>query len=297
MSEIQIRPATDADIEAMHGVDERAFGDLERRIHPQDAPDFEEELEVWADAGPKIMRHVVGTDPEGCFVAEGESGVVGLALSLRRDDLWILSILAVDPSCQGQGIGERLLNRALEYGEAGRPHVLLASEDHRAMRRYAKAGFKLRPTLYGRGPIDRELLPAGLNVRDGWLNDVDFTIAVDQRHRGRPHGSDIAALLEVGGRLFVAERDGGRGGYAVVGIEGCELLVADDDTTAQELAWATAAAWESPRDYKLGYISAGQDWAVDVCLAARLRLGFSGCLCLRDWEGPAAAYLPNGMFL
>src|SRR5437763_6856313 len=55
-------------------------------------------------------------DAPGSWVAEDTDGVVvGIALALRRDDLWGLSLLAVRPDCQARGIGGRLLDAALTY--------------------------------------------------------------------------------------------------------------------------------------------------------------------------------------
>src|SRR3954463_8469412 len=47
-------------------------------------------------------------DAPGSWVAERSGGVVGIALALRRDDLWGLSLLAVRPDCQAKGIGQQL---------------------------------------------------------------------------------------------------------------------------------------------------------------------------------------------
>lgn len=47
-------------------------------------------------------------DPEGMFVAERDGRVIGVAQALRRERLWCLSLLTIDPAAQSGGAGLRL---------------------------------------------------------------------------------------------------------------------------------------------------------------------------------------------
>lgn len=48
--------------------------------------------------GDGIIRHVLGTDPEGSYVAVDAAGeIVGYAQAARRDQLWVLTQLFVMP--------------------------------------------------------------------------------------------------------------------------------------------------------------------------------------------------------
>lgn len=55
-------------------------------------------------------------EPEGFWVAESAGEVVGFTHSWMRGHFWFLAHLFVSPSCQGKGVGDRLLGKALEYG-------------------------------------------------------------------------------------------------------------------------------------------------------------------------------------
>ncbi len=55
-------------------------------------------------------------EPEGFWVAESAGEVVGFTHSWLRGPFWFLAHLFISPSCQGTGVGRRLLDKALEYG-------------------------------------------------------------------------------------------------------------------------------------------------------------------------------------
>lgn len=54
-------------------------------------------------------------DPDGLWVAEEGGEIVGFAWSWVCGDLWFLAQLFVDPSRQGQGVGNVLLERVMEH--------------------------------------------------------------------------------------------------------------------------------------------------------------------------------------
>ncbi|MBN9454527.1 MAG: GNAT family N-acetyltransferase [Bosea sp.] len=65
-------------------------------------------------------------DPAGLWVAEDGGEIVGFAWSWVCGDLWFLAQLFVDPSRQGQGIGNILLERTMEHaGQSGAAHKAL----------------------------------------------------------------------------------------------------------------------------------------------------------------------------
>ena len=66
------------------------------------------------------------------MAAEGDR-VVGVALALAREGVWILSLFAVDEEYRSAGVGRRLLERALGYA-AGCKGAMLAAEVDRLLR-------------------------------------------------------------------------------------------------------------------------------------------------------------------
>src|SRR3954462_13881973 len=105
-------------------------------------------------------------DAPGSWVAERSDGVVGIALALRRDDLWGLSLLAVRPDCQAKGIGQQLLDASLTYAADAERSVILSTSDPKAMACYAGPVLSRTRQAPQRGLVRR---PASVShrVRDG----------------------------------------------------------------------------------------------------------------------------------
>ena len=106
----------------------RAFSDLSGRLGMQwPEPDEDERIR----RGQARIRHIVDTDPEGAWGAFHGDDLVGVALAIRRGDLWGLSLLVVDPPHQSSGVGRRLLGSALSYYQDCRGGLILSSADPR----------------------------------------------------------------------------------------------------------------------------------------------------------------------
>lgn len=242
-----------------------------------------------------LYHHVLATDPGGCFVAHSGGRVVGSALSVRRESMWVLVLFAVEEGHRGAGVGARLISRAREYG-AGCAGGMIASSTHPgAMRRYSLAGFDLRPTLMASGTVDRVSLPGVNGIRERGEADLDLAADVDRRLRGAAHGPDLEFLLGNEGRLLVADRPDGRG-YAALWRETPHVLGATSETVAADLLRAGLAA-AAEETVEVRWITAGQDWAIRVALEAGLSLSAAGPICTRGALGPLTPYLPSGPFL
>ena len=232
------------------------------------------------------------TDPRGSWVAVDERGLAGFATSVVRESLWALATFAVRPGVQGRGIGKRLLDAALATGEeAGCERWMLsASSDPKALRRYRLAGFDLHPQMFLHGRLDRSAIPAVEGVRDGTADDLELLDSLDRELRGAGHGPDHEALARTG-RLVVDVR--GRG-YAYAGARRPEVVAAIDEETAVRLLWeCLARGGDEPM---IAHVTAANQWALDVGLAARLAIQSEGYLGLRGMS-PPAPYVHNGALL
>jgi GNAT superfamily N-acetyltransferase len=288
---VTIRPLRDDDVEAARSVQLSAFG-----ADPS-APGAAELPPGAADRQRARFRHFLAHDPAGSWAAVAGDHVVGTALALRRGDLWGLSLLAVDPACQSRGVGSRLLSASLAYADGARRAVILSTEDHRAMRAYARAGFDLHPQVAARGRVEPAREPHdGGRVRAGSTDDAAFADGVDLAVRAAPRGPDHA-LLGATFAMFVVDDGDGRG-YAYLRSDGEVVTVAaTDDATAAALLWrCIAAAGERGQDAVVEHIAANQQWAVRVVLDAGMTLRPSGPVF---WRGgaPPASYLPSGAYL
>ena len=239
------------------------------------------------------IAHPFLTDPAGGFVAEHDGRVVGAAQVLVRERLWVLSLLVVDPHGQSAGAGRQLLAAALRHGAVETDTgLIVSSNDPRALRLYARFGFRLLPAFEAEGTIDRRALPReAAGVRAG--EDLEAFAALSRAIRGAPHTSELqyavnhgARLLHLGDRGFAVASEG----HAVW------LLVAREEEAARALLWAALElAGDSERPL-IRWITGDQRWAADVAVRAGLALRAYGALCVRGAPGPLAPFIPSAPF-
>jgi GNAT superfamily N-acetyltransferase len=242
----------------------------------------------------KRVAHLLQTDPEGAWVAELDGEIVGIALALVREGVWGLSLFAVTPGLQGQGVGGSILEGALRTAAGARAAIILSSTDPRAMRRYFRAGFDVRPCLAATGMVNRSRLPAGLRARAGDPDADGELLAAAGRHvRSASHGPDVGAMIATGGELLVV--DGG--GFAVHRDGSPVIVAAFDDASASDLLWSCLAAGPAGGHVHVDFVSHGNDWAVAVALDMGLSLSPDGPMFTRGDLGPLAPYLPSGAYL
>lgn len=294
-SRVVVRRAREDDLEAMARLTAESYHELDTRALPREWPDPQprppDRSGFWVERG----RHTLRTDPGGCWVAELDDRVVGCAVSRVRELMWILSSFAVAPGSQGQGVGVQLLAAAMHHGRGCLRGMLAASADPMAVRRYRLAGFSLHPQMLLAGEVDRSSLPVVERVREGTAGDIDLMNSVDRQTRGAAHLSDHEPLLAQF-RLLVSERSNSEG-YAYVDDTGQPVLVAATSRrTASDLMWEALAATRPGERVEVPHVTAANEWAVDVGLAARLSVHQSGYLCLRGMK-PPAPYLHHGSML
>ena len=274
----------DADVGAVHDLTVTAFEDLARRLGEPVPP------RPPVTAAHLRIRHLLGTDPGGCWVA-GDGAPAGAALALVREGIWGLSLLIVRPGRQPAGVGRALLERALAHRDGARGGIILASPDPRALRAYARAGFALHPTLRATGsPRGMDADPA---VRPFATADHGMAAAVDRAVRGAAHGADLDALAASGCELLAYP---GRG-YAAHRGGALKLLAAADDEAAAALLRTVLARVPPDGAAEVEWITSAQQWAVGVALDARLELQPHSAVCLRGDVGPFSPYLPGGAYL
>jgi GNAT superfamily N-acetyltransferase len=290
VSDARIRPMTTHDLPAAERVTAIGYHELDTRMFRRSWP--EPQLRP-PDRVPGWLHragHLLGTDPGGCWVAEQDGELLGVAVSFIREQMWFLASFAVLPASQGLGLGKALLAPALEYGRGCLRAMLNASNDPKAVRRYHAAGFTLYPQMFLSGRPDRSRIPVLDRVRDGGLGDIDLMNSVDRQTRGAAHGPDHELLLGLH-RLVVCESSTGHG-YAYVD-QGTQLLAATDRRTAALLLWEALA---SSDDVLVGHITPENSWAIDVGMAARLDLDQGGYQALRNMRSPKP-YLAHGALM
>jgi GNAT superfamily N-acetyltransferase len=290
VTDVRIRPMTTDDTPAAERVTAIGFHELDTRMFRRSWPDPQlrppERSANWVNR----TRHLVATDPGGCWVADRDGEVIGVVVSFVREKMWLLASYAVVPEAQGLGLGKALLAPALEHGRGCLRGMFNASSDPKALRRYHAAGFRLHPQMFLRGTPDRSQIPVVEKVREGSESDLDWMDSVDRRTRGAAHGVDHRILREQF-RLVVSETSTSQG-YAYLD-DGVALLAATDRRTAARLMWEAIA---SSDDLLIGHVTPENAWAVDVGLAARLELHQEGYLALRGMR-PPTPYLSHGSLM
>jgi GNAT superfamily N-acetyltransferase len=276
-----------------------------RLMRPEDAPQAAAlGRTVFTEAGDppltpaeerfQVRRHLhlMETDPDGCWVAEEDGRVVGVGLGILRDGVWGLSFLAVAPDLQGRGIGRRLLDRTVAYGDGARGRLILSSTDPKAMRRYARAGLSLEPCVAAAGIIDRSKLPAppAAIVQS---DDVEATAPISRFVRGATHHLDIPQYLDYGMRLYLH----GDRGFVVADGQTVKLLAARDEQAASELLWFALAMTPNGGTIGVDFLTARQQWGIQVVLEAGLALSPDGPIFTAGDVGPLAPYIPCGAYL
>jgi GNAT superfamily N-acetyltransferase len=292
-ADVRIRPMRTDDVEAAERLSSASFHEVDqrlgRRTDPPPEPRSPERGAQWVGR----TLHYLRTDPGGCWVADVDGEMVGFATSFTRELMWILASYAVRPGLQGHGVGKALLAAALYHGRGCLRGMLSASADPRAVRRYRAAGFSLHPQMHLAGALDRSAIPVVEKVRDGAVADLELMDSVDRRIRGAAHGRDHEWLLSTF-RLVVSDTSSGSG-YAYHDPVGTPtLLAATNRRTATRLLWeCLASAGDSAY---VPHVTAANEWAIDVGLAARLDLVQDGYLALRNMR-PPAPYLHHGSLL
>jgi len=239
------------------------------------------------------IRHLLETDPGGSWVAEHDGRVAGVALALIREGVWGFSLFAVAQELQGSGIGRELFARCWEYGAGARGHLVLSSTNPQAMSIYAHTGVPIRPCVAAAGIPDLARAPDVDAIVDAGEAGIPLADAIGRELRGAGHGRDLPVPMAHGARLLVFEDRA----FALARGSNVILLGARDEQAAQHMLWGLFVNGPPGATVNVDFLTAGQDWALPVCLAARLALSPDGPMFAGGTLGPLAPYIPSGAYL
>ncbi len=285
---VEIRPMTVSDVDAVGAVVRAADEDAERRAGREPEPITDTQLEQFRAGTRRFVEH----DPGGAWVAESGGAVVGIAESIRRGEFWGLSMLFVHPDQQSKQVGRRLLEAALDYARGAEIRMICTSRDSRALRRYSRAGLTIHPAVRAEGLVDPAAIPTELPGRAGGAADLGLVETVDKGLRVS-RAEDVASLLEHGTCLEVIDGAPGRG-FALHRENRVMMLGASDEETASLLLWRVLA--QASGTVAIHQLTAGQDWAVRVALAAGLPVTADGPLFVSGLDSPPQCWIPSGWY-
>ncbi|UYM05424.1 GNAT family N-acetyltransferase [Solicola gregarius] len=293
--DMTVRPMRTGDINAAEALTGSTFHALDVATNPADWPAPEARSDDRRSAWRDRCAHFLAYDAPGCWVAEDDEGLVGVATSLRRETMWMLSSFAVRGGAQGKGVGSRLLEAALAYSQGCVRGMIDASQDPRAVRRYHQAGFTIHPHMLVHGVVDRSRIPVVEHVRDGSLGDLDLMNSIDRQTRDAAHLVDHE-FMAAEFALRVVDDSTGSGYVYILPSGGAYLLAATNRRTASRLLWDALAAVPEGEQVTVDHLTGEQDWAIDVAMEARLSVYQRGYLALRFMK-PPAPYVPSPHFL
>lgn len=292
VGDLVVRPMRVGDVEVAEQISADAFWQVDLAARRAGDPEPERRPAVRSQRWVDRTRSLLATDAPGCWVAERDGSVLGFATSIRRETLWALVTFAVVPAAQGGGVGRVLMDAALQHSVGCLRGMIASSSDPRAVRRYQAAGFDLHPQMVLSGTPDRSAAPALGGVRPARAADRELMDSADRRCRGAARGTDHDLLAAMAPALVVETRSAS--GYVYADRGRVLALAATDRRTAARLLWA--ALLDAEGEVEVGHVTAANQWALRVGLAAGLTVRTEGYLAVRGMK-PPAPYVHNGALL
>ncbi|HYM14398.1 MAG TPA: GNAT family N-acetyltransferase [Dehalococcoidia bacterium] len=227
---------------------------------------------AWRAAYPRVPRHILATDPGGCWVAEIDGVVVGFSMGFTRGEIWFLAQLFVLPDVHALGAGRELLHLAREYGRAGGARVfsVVSSTSPAAQSLYMRSGMFATGIGYRvSGPVDALLVLPEPPVHKkrivdcaGWQDRIaELDRAVYGAERRQDHAFFLAGEAVAGDQTsFGLARDGEFLGYGYAAADdGWIGPLAAHDPADQLSLLRMAADWLTDRD-----VETGNAWALSL---------------------------------
>ena len=297
---IRFRVAAAADLPTCAAIWRSSINDYTRRLNQPDIPD---------DLGPilRLYGHLRATDPDRFVLAETPAGdgtprTVGFVAAVRREPLWFLSMLFIEPDQQGAGLGRELLRRVMPREADAALATCTDTVQPISNALYASLGMVPRmPLLRLVGLPDRiDALPAlPPAVRavplDRFDGDADAAIASVVAASSRLEHEADHRFIRAEGRLgFVfLGGDGSAVGYGYSSEAGRvgPIGVAEPSLLAPVVAHLVTEV--QPR----GAFGIWVPGAADATMSSLLRAGFriDGFPCLICWNRPVpdfSRYIP-----
>ena len=160
-------------------------------------------------------RRFLDASPNGCFVAQVDSRIVGTATTIRYEDkfAWIGMVL-VDPEYRGRGIGTRLLEKAIAFLDEAKIPTMKLDATPLGKPLYEKLGFvteyEIERLVLKRDAED--LPPSPPMQAQGPISnpELDLVVAQDRELFGANRGDLLKSLRRDAPELTSAVWNGGK---------------------------------------------------------------------------------------
>lgn len=224
-------------------------------------------------------------EPDGFWVAENETEIVGMAFSWFRGSFWFLGQLFIVPTCQEGGIGRKLFDKTLELGSQ-------VNVTNRALITYpfnrVSTALYMRYGMYPREPIYR-MVGDGAVARSAHKETESFNYeklppaaatirqlcSIDEPVLGIPLERHHEYFLNAhGGTCYIFRREKNPEGYAYVWSNGhvgpLAVVSSNSFRGVMNTALGLAAVQGTPQVSVM--IPGSNDQAVAVALDHKLRI-------------------------
>lgn len=141
----------------------------------------------------EVFTWALGFDPGGCFVAESEEARAGICVAPSYGATGFIGELIVRPGFRGRGLGQHLLDWAIDDLTRRSARAIFLDGVSRAVPLYERAGFrKVCRSLRFLG-----VLPAGVapGTRPVEADDLPAIVALDREVFGTDRGFFLAQCL------------------------------------------------------------------------------------------------------
>ena len=286
MNKVSLRPARPSDADSIANVIFDAFNFIANK-HGQ-ASDF--------DSPPVNRTHQrlqrLDEFNDYCVVAEAGNQIVGVNFNDRHGDVGAIGVLAVLPSFQGQRIGRRLMESAIEHGRSvgyKSQRLLQAAYNSKSMGLYLSLGMVVREHLVNlNGTIIGDSIGSpDIKTERAFEDDVKTCSKFcEELYRvGRSREINDAA---VDGSLLVARESGNIVGLTTgIGFSG--FTVASTNAAIKSLI-VNQATIEPPGTL----VPATNHSLIKWCLDSGLKINQSmNLMTLGEYEEPVAKWLPS----
>lgn len=254
---------------------------------------------------PSFQLFSLKDDPDGLWVAEDGGDILGFAWSWVCGDVWFLAQLFVDPTRQGQGIGNELLGRTMEHArKSGAAHKALITFTFNRV----SQGLYMRHGLFPKMPIyffsaARERViqalpepPLRAIPIDSSAATMEKLVAIDSRAIGVSREKHHRYLLDepaTTGVLLCAGRD--CVGYSYIGANGHigPLAVMRPDTLCDAFTTALKLAADRSAEKVSAFLPGTCDSALSLAVNHGMRITFPMLLMASPGYGDWTQYLPR----